>query len=59
MPIHVAVTAEENGLPKGSIVLLEQIRTLDKERLERKIRRLHREKMHEVDRALCKSLDLE
>jgi len=38
MSIHVAVTAEENGLPKDSIVLLEQIRTLDKERLERKIR---------------------
>jgi len=59
MPIHVAITEEENGLPKGSIVLLGQIHTLGKERLEGKIGRLRTEKMREVDRALCKSLDLE
>jgi len=58
MPIHVEITTDESGLPQDSIVLLEQIRTLDKERLERKIGRLSQEKMREVNRALCKSLDL-
>ena len=59
MPIHVEIATDESGLPQNSIVLLEQIRTLDKERLERKIGSLRQEKMREVDRALCKSLDLE
>ena len=59
MPIHVKIATDESGLPEDSIVLLEQIRTLDKERLERKIGRLRAEKMRKVDRALCKSLDLE
>jgi len=59
MPIHVEIATDESGLSKDSIVLLEQIRTLDKERLERKIGRLDQEKMSEVDRALFKSLDLE
>jgi mRNA interferase MazF len=59
MSIHVEIATGESGLPKDSIVLLEQIRTLDKERLERKIGRLRAEKMREVDRALCKSLDVE
>ncbi len=59
MPIHVGVAAEESGLPKDSIVLLEQIRTLDNERLMRKLGRLSQEKMQEVDVALHKSLDLE
>ncbi|MCK4356548.1 type II toxin-antitoxin system PemK/MazF family toxin [Candidatus Bipolaricaulota bacterium] len=59
MPIHVEIATDESGLPKDSIVLLEQIRTLDKERLKRKIGRLCAEKMCEVDRALCKSLDVE
>lgn len=58
MPIHVGITTDESGLPQDSIVLLEQIRTLDKERLERKIGSLSQEKMREVDRALCKSLGL-
>ena len=59
MPIHVEIATDKSGLPKDSIVLLEHICTLDKERLERKIGRLRREKMREVNRALCKSLDLE
>jgi len=59
MPIHVEITAEESGLPKDSIVLLEQIRTLAKERLMRKLGELSQEKIQEVDLALHKSLDLE
>jgi len=59
MPIHVKVAAGESRLAKDSIVLLEQIRTLDKERLMRKLGGLAQEKMQEVDLALHKSLDLE
>ena len=59
MPIHVGIAAEESGLAKDSIVLLEQIRTIDKGRLETRAGRLGQEKMSQVDRALCKSLDLE
>jgi mRNA interferase MazF len=59
MPVHVEVTAGESGLPKDSVILLEQIRTVDKERLEKKLGRLQKAKMAAVDRALCKSLALE
>jgi mRNA interferase MazF len=37
LPTHIAIEAEEFGLPKNSIVLLEQIRTIDKQRLKEKI----------------------
>ena len=59
LPTHVTVSTRESGLPKDSIVLLEQIRTLDKERLIRKIGQLSAEKMQQVNAALHKSLDLE
>ena len=58
LPTHVEVSAEESGLPKDSVVLLEQIRTLDKERLIRKMGELFPQKK-EVNWALHKSLDLE
>ncbi len=59
LPTHVAISTRESGLPRDSIVLLEQIRTLDKERLIRKMGQLSPEKMQEVNVALHKSLDLE
>lgn len=58
MPVHVEVSPAESGLPKDSTVLLEQIRTIDKERLTKKLGDLPKEKMREVDRALSKSLGL-
>ncbi len=58
MPVHVTVSAEESGLPRDSIILLEQIRTIDKERLAKKLGRLAKERMEEVNRALQRSLDL-
>ncbi|HHK67049.1 PemK family transcriptional regulator [Candidatus Acetothermia bacterium] len=58
MPVHVTVSAEESGLPRDSIILLEQIRTIDKERLVKKLGRLAKERMEEVNRALQRSLDL-
>ena len=59
LPTHVEITAEESGLPRDSVVLLEQIRTLDKDRLIRKMGKLFPQKMKEVNWALHKSLDLE
>jgi mRNA interferase MazF len=59
LPTHVEVSTQESGLPKDSVVLLEQIRTLDKERLIRKMGGLLSQKMKEVNWALHKSLDLE
>ena len=37
LPTHIALEAGTYGLPKNSVVLLEQIRTLDKRRLKEKI----------------------
>ena len=33
LPTHVEITGQEYGLPKDSVILLEQIRTIDKKRL--------------------------
>ena len=59
LPVHVEIPAQESGLPKDSLVLLEQIRTLDMGRLKRKAGELPAYKMREVDIALHKSLALE
>jgi mRNA interferase MazF len=59
LPTHVEVSAEESGLSRNSVILLEQIRTLDKERLIEKMGGLLPQRMEEVNWALHKSLDLE
>ena len=59
LPIHVEVSAEDSGLPRDSVILLEQIRTLDKERMISKMGELLAQKMTEVNWALHKSLDLQ
>ena len=56
IPTHIAVKASEVGLPKDSVVLLEQLRTLDKRRLKEKIGALDIKKMKMVDSALLISL---
>ncbi len=58
LPTHVEITAPEYGLPKDSVVLLEQIRTIDKKRLREKIGRFDEEMMKEVDEALKISIGL-
>lgn len=57
-PTDVAVTPEESGLPYPSRVLLNQIRTLDKRRLEREVGQLSTARMLAVDEALRISLGL-
>jgi len=48
------LSAKEYGLPKDSVVLLEQIRTIDKKRLREKIGHLDDELMEKVNEALHK-----
>lgn len=56
LPTHIELPAEKYNLPKNSVALLEQIRTLDKRRLQEKITSLSAEKMREVNKALLISL---
>jgi len=57
MPTHVEV-GEENGLEKNSVVLLEQLRTIDKQRIKDKVTQLKKYKMNEIDEALRISIGL-
>ena len=56
LPTHIALPANAYGLPKDSVVLLEQIRTLDKRRLKEKIGELPINMMARVNEALLISL---
>lgn len=56
LPTHITLPAEKYGLPKNSVVLLEQIRTLDKRRLKEKIGELSADIMTRVNEALLISL---
>lgn len=58
LPIHVEISSEEYGLNRDSVVLLEQIRTLDKRRLKEKIGHMTEADMKKVDKALAISLNL-
>lgn len=58
LPTHVEIKASEYGLPKDSVVLLEQIRTIDKKRLREKIARFSDEMMIKVDECLKISIGL-
>ena len=56
LPTHIELSSTEYHLPKNSVVLLEQIRTLDKRRLKEKISVLDERKMREINRAILVSL---
>lgn len=58
LPTHVEIEAEVHGFDRNSVVLLEQIRTIDKQRLTDKITHLHAEIMEEINEALQISLGL-
>lgn len=57
-PTEVLIKPPEGGLPKPSVVLLNQIRTIDKRRLMTKLGSLRGETMNNVDRAMRISLGL-
>ncbi|MBE3595163.1 MAG: type II toxin-antitoxin system PemK/MazF family toxin [Candidatus Carbobacillus altaicus] len=58
LPTHVEIQAKTSGFERDSVVLLEQIRTIDKQRLTDKITHLDDEVMAKVDEALMISLGL-
>ena len=58
LPTHIELSKEKYDLPKDSVVLLEQIRTLDKQRLIQKIGALDRITMQKVDVAIMISFGL-
>ncbi len=58
LPTHIEINAQEYGLQKDSVILLEQIRTIDKKRLREKIGHLDEELMDRVNEALSISFGL-
>lgn len=58
LPTHVELEASKYDLMKDSVVLLEQLRTIDKQRLKDRVCRLDSEILRKVDRALEISLEL-
>ncbi len=59
LPTHIEVDAQSYGLARDSIILLEQIRTLDKRRLKERMGHLDRDAMDKVDRAISISFGLD
>ena len=58
LPTHIEISANEYGLNKDSVILLEQIRTIDKKRIREKIGCLDNNVMLKVDNGLQISLGL-
>lgn len=58
LPTHIEVDAGDCGLAKNSVVLLEQVRTIDKKRLREKMGTLDTGNMNKVNQALSVSFGL-
>jgi len=58
LPTHVEIDAKDNGLSKKSVVLLEQLRTIDKKRLKERIGTIDDELLPNVNEALTISLGI-
>ncbi len=58
LPTHIELDAQRYCLLKNSVVLLEQIRTIDKKRLREKVSRLDTAIMRDVDKAIKVSLGI-
>lgn len=56
LPTHIEIKKDSFGLPKDSVILLEQLRTLDKRRLREKLGSLDRDTQRKVDKAILISL---
>ena len=59
LPTHVAIDADGNGLSKNSVILLEQLRTIDKRRLKERIGTIDKTRLPEVNEALSVSLGID
>ncbi|MCI8622336.1 MAG: type II toxin-antitoxin system PemK/MazF family toxin [Provencibacterium sp.] len=58
LPTHIELPSTHCGLSRDSVVLLEQVRTIDKKRLKERMGRLDNTSMHAVDEALGISFGL-
>ena len=58
LPTHVELDAASHHMVKDSVILLEQLRTIDKRRLKDKVCHLDAEILQKVNHALCISLEL-
>lgn len=58
LPTHVEITAEKYSIVKDSVILLEQVRTIDKSRLKERVCHLNEDILKQIDQALLISLAL-
>ena len=58
LPTHIELSAQSYGLSKDSVVLLEQIRTIDKKRLKERMGRVDDGVMNKIDDAIAVSFGL-
>ena len=58
LPTHIEIDSRRCQIMKDSVILLEQIRTIDKQRLKDMIGHLYKERMRSVDEAIRVSLAL-
>lgn len=58
LPTHIELSARSYGLSKDSVVLLEQIRTIDKRRLKERMGRVDNNLMNRIDNAIAVSFGL-
>ena len=58
LPTHIEIDSNKYDIVKDSVILLEQLRTIDKKRLKDKVCHLDGEIIRKVNRALCISLEL-
>ncbi|HIS55538.1 MAG: type II toxin-antitoxin system PemK/MazF family toxin [Lachnospiraceae bacterium] len=59
LPTHIELDSRSCEIVKDSVILLEQLRTIDKRRLREKVCHLDGNLIHQVNRALCISLDID
>lgn len=59
LPTHVEIAAEKYEMVKDSVILLEQVRTIDKSRLKERVCHLDADILRQIDRALLISLALD
>lgn len=59
LPTHIAIGAQTSGLSKDSVVLLEQVRTIDKRRLKEKMGTVDQNSMREINDAISVSFGLQ
>ena len=58
LPTHIELSAQSCGLTRDSVILLEQVRTIDKSRLRERMGRLDEPTMNRVDSAIAVSFGL-